>query len=131
MQRDAFMELNNNIIVFISQVITKPLKGELKKKQLKSWKILSIGELCRTTSSCWKISEGQEKYLRELSITPVGYFNHSRGVLHGSYKKLLPCGVTQELFCMVKMRYFRGTGMIFPRLICNLRAYGALFCNWK
>jgi hypothetical protein len=32
-------------------------------------------------------SEGQEKYLRELSITPVGYFtgaitNHSRAVSH-------------------------------------------------
>jgi hypothetical protein len=54
-------------------------------------------------------SEGQEKYLRELSITPVGYFT-------GSYKKSLPCGVPQELFCMAKMRYFRGTGMIFPRL---------------
>jgi hypothetical protein len=42
-------------------------------------------------------SEGQEKYLQELSITPK-YFtgaikNHSRAV-----------------------RYFRGTGMIFPRL---------------
>jgi 1-aminocyclopropane-1-carboxylate deaminase/D-cysteine desulfhydrase-like pyridoxal-dependent ACC family enzyme len=61
-------------------------------------------------------SEGQEKYLRELSITPVGAVNHSRGVLHESYKKSLPCGVPQELFCMVKMRYFRGTGMIFPRL---------------
>jgi hypothetical protein len=37
-------------------------------------------------------SEGQEKYLRELSITPVGYFtgagaikNHSRAVSHGNY----------------------------------------------
>jgi hypothetical protein len=35
------------------------------------------------------IGEGQEKYLLELSITPVGYFN-------GSYKKSLPCGVPQE-----------------------------------
>jgi hypothetical protein len=33
-------------------------------------------------------SEGQEKYLRELSITPVGYI-----VLHRSYKKSLPCSV--------------------------------------
>jgi hypothetical protein len=30
-------------------------------------------------------SEGQEKYLRELSITPVGYFT-------GGIKKSLPCG---------------------------------------
>jgi hypothetical protein len=52
-------------------------------------------------------SEGQEKYLPEPSITPVGYFtgaikNHSR--------------VPQELFCMAKMRYFRATEIIFPRL---------------
>jgi hypothetical protein len=35
-------------------------------------------------------SEGREKYLRELSITPVGYFtgaikNHSRAVSHRNY----------------------------------------------
>jgi hypothetical protein len=36
--------------------------------------------------------------------------------LNGSYKKSLLWGVPQELFCMVKMRYFRATGMIFPRL---------------
>jgi hypothetical protein len=35
-------------------------------------------------------SEGQEKYLRELSITPVGYFtgaikNHSCAVSHRHY----------------------------------------------
>jgi hypothetical protein len=35
-------------------------------------------------------SAGQEKYLRELSITPVGYFtgaikNHSRAVSHRNY----------------------------------------------
>jgi hypothetical protein len=35
-------------------------------------------------------SEGQEKYLREPSITPVGYFmgdikNHSRAVSHRNY----------------------------------------------
>jgi hypothetical protein len=53
-------------------------------------------------------SEGQEKYLRE------GYCTGS------SYKKSLLCGVPQELFCMVKMRYFRGTGMIFPRFIALL-----------
>jgi hypothetical protein len=66
-------------------------------------------------------SEGQEKYLRELSVTPVG---HSRGVpvLHGSYKKSLPCGVPQELFYMAKMRYLtlRGTGMIFPKVSFTL-----------
>jgi hypothetical protein len=55
------------------------------------------------------VSEGQEKYLRELSITPVGYFtgaikNHSLGcptgtILHGEI-----------------LRYFRATGVIFPRL---------------
>jgi hypothetical protein len=38
----------------------------------------------------FQCSEGQEKYLRELSITPVGYFtgaikNHSCGVSHGNY----------------------------------------------
>jgi hypothetical protein len=43
-----------------------------------------------------------------LSVTPVGYYkgameNHSRGT-------------PRELFCLVKMRYFRATGMIFPRL---------------
>jgi hypothetical protein len=42
----------------------------------------------------------------------TGAINHSRGVLLRS-----PCGVVpQELFSMAKMRYFRGTGMIFPRL---------------
>jgi hypothetical protein len=59
----------------------------------------------------------------------TGAINHSRGVLHGSNKKITPvgyftgaiknhsCGVSpQELYCMVKMRYFRVTGMIFPRL---------------
>jgi hypothetical protein len=61
------------------------------------------------TEDSKQTSEGQEKYLRELSITPVGYFT-------GAIKKSLPCGVPQELFCMVKIRYFRGTGMIFPRL---------------
>jgi hypothetical protein len=50
----------------------------------------------------------------------MGAINHSRApvgyLLHGSNKKSLPCGVPQELFCMAKMRYFRGTGMIFPSL---------------
>jgi hypothetical protein len=68
-------------------------------------KDLSIVHTYDTNAS----SEGQEKYLRELSITPVGYFT-------GAINKSLPCGVPQELFCLAKMRYFRGTGMIFPRL---------------
>jgi hypothetical protein len=32
----------------------------------------------------------------------TGAINHSLGVLHGSYKKSLPCSVPQELFCMAK-----------------------------
>jgi hypothetical protein len=65
-----------------------------------SWKYCT-----QTQSRNSDISEGQEKYLRELSITPVGYFtgaikNHSRVVSHRNYFA----------------RYFRGTGMIFPRL---------------
>jgi hypothetical protein len=40
----------------------------------------------------------------------TGAINHSRGVLHGRYKKSL-------LFCMAKIRYFRATGVIFRRLI--------------
>jgi hypothetical protein len=52
-------------------------------------------------------SEGQEKYLRELSITPVGYFtgatkNHSRAVSHRNY----------FAWQKAKMRYFRGTGVM-------------------
>jgi hypothetical protein len=62
----------------------------------------------------------------------TGAINHSCGVLHGSYKKSLPCSVPQELFCMVKMRYFRGTG---PKVSFTLDVIwghmGALFCNWK
>jgi hypothetical protein len=42
----------------------------------------------------------QEKYPRELSVTPVGYFT----------------GAIKKLFCMAKIRYFRATGVIFPRL---------------
>jgi hypothetical protein len=40
--------------------------------------------------------------------SPPKAINHTRGVFHGSNKK--------SLFSMAKMRYFRGTGMIFPRL---------------
>jgi hypothetical protein len=63
--------------------------------------------------SSTSISGCQEKYFRELS-------SHSRagGVPHRSYRKsVLWGGIPQELFfCMAKMRYFRATGMIFPRL---------------
>jgi hypothetical protein len=51
----------------------------------------------------WYISEGQEKYLRELSITPVGYFtgaikNHSRAVFHRNYFAWRKWGISEELF---------------------------------
>jgi hypothetical protein len=48
------------------------------------------------------ISEGQEKYLRELSITPVGYFtgaikNHSRVVVsHRNYFAWRKWGISEE-----------------------------------
>jgi hypothetical protein len=64
----------------------------------------------------------------------TGAINHSRGVLHGSYKKSLLWGVPRGLFCMVKMRYFRATGMIFPRLallLIEFEGMRELFCNWK
>jgi hypothetical protein len=51
------------------------------------------------------ISEGQEKYLRELSIIPVGY---SPGVLHGSYRSLL-WGTSRELSIKRKIVF-----LIFP-----------------
>jgi hypothetical protein len=38
---------------------------------------------------------------------------------YGSYQSLqwgYFTGAIKNLFCMVKMMYFRGTGMIFPRL---------------
>jgi hypothetical protein len=53
-------------------------------------------------------SEGREKYVRELSVTPVGYFT---GAIENSSR-----GVSPWDFCMAKMRYFGATGMIFPRL---------------
>jgi hypothetical protein len=58
-------------------------------------------------------SEVQEKYLRDLSITPVGNFtgtikNHSRAVSHRNY------------FAWRKTRYFRGTGMVFPKVSFTL-----------
>jgi hypothetical protein len=44
-------------------------------------------------------------------VMPVGCFT-------GAIRKSLLWGVPLELFCMAKMsrRYFRATGMIFPRL---------------
>jgi hypothetical protein len=55
-------------------------------------------------------SEGQEKYVWELSVTPVGYFtgaiSHSRGVLHGSYQSL-PWGTSREL-SVTPVGYFMG-----------------------
>jgi hypothetical protein len=90
------------------------LRGVLKRSN--EWKVtklgLKIGVLNRAVSArevpLYLIAY-QEKYLRELSITPVGYFMGA---------KSLPWawGVPQGLFCMVKMRYFRATGMIFPWL---------------
>jgi hypothetical protein len=46
-------------------------------------------------------SEGQEKYLRELSITPVGYFtgaikNHSHAVSHRNYFAWRKLGISEE-----------------------------------
>jgi hypothetical protein len=50
----------------------------------------------------------------------TGVISHSRGVLHGSYKKSLLWGVPRELFCMAKIRYFRATGVIFPKVSFTL-----------
>jgi hypothetical protein len=63
----------------------------------------------------------------------TGAINHSRGVLHGSYKKSLPWGVPREIFCMAKMRFQRNRNdfLKVSFTLCNLRAYGVLFCNWK
>jgi hypothetical protein len=58
-------------------------------------------------------SEGQEKYLRELSITPVGYFT-------GAIKKSLLWGVPQELFCMAKMEVFQRNRNDFPKVSFTL-----------
>jgi hypothetical protein len=81
--------------------------------------------------SWWKLlvhsSEGQEKYLREPSITPVGYFteaikNNSRAVSHRDYCAWRKWGISEEQEWFSQgYHYFR----------CNLRAYRALFCNWK
>jgi hypothetical protein len=62
----------------------------------------------------------QEKYLRELSVTPVGYFTGA---------KSLPWawGVPQGLFCMAWIRYFRATGMIFPRLPLRLMEFEGIW----
>jgi hypothetical protein len=53
------------------------------------------------------------KYAKSVKARRNTYGSYSS---RGSYKKSLPCGVPQELFCMAKMMYFKGTGMIFPRL---------------
>jgi hypothetical protein len=47
----------------------------------------------------------------------TGAISHSRLVLHGSW--CVPMG----LFCMAQMRYFRATGMIFPRLPLHLMEF--------
>jgi hypothetical protein len=57
----------------------------------------------------------------------VGYFmgdikNHSRAVSHRNYFACRKWGISEEQEWFSKgYLYFR----------CNLRAYGALFCNWK
>jgi hypothetical protein len=66
----------------------------------------------------WAIfEEGIHDGLPSYRSAPV----KARRNTYGSYQSLpwgtsLPCGVPQELFFMAKMRYFRGTGTIFPRL---------------
>jgi hypothetical protein len=97
-----------------------------------------------------RVLHGSYLEIWDLSITPVGYFtgaiwkygiyqsllwgtsrelsgnmgsiSHSRGVLHGSYLKITPvaCPDPMGLFFLAKMRYFRATGMIFPRLLLLL-----------
>jgi hypothetical protein len=91
----------------------------------KGWVISKIQERFRVSSrNQWKPGE-----------ILTGAINHSRGVLHRSYKKSLQWGVPQELFCMAKIKYFRATGVIFPRLALTYMEFegiwGALFCNWK
>jgi hypothetical protein len=49
----------------------------------------------------WVHSEGQEKYLRELSVTPVGYFTgaikiHSRAVSHRNYFAWRKWGISEK-----------------------------------
>jgi hypothetical protein len=64
---------------------------------------------CRGAANIWQWNQWRpgEILIRELSITPVGYFtgaiHHSRAVSHSNY------------FAWRKW-YFKGTGMIFPRL---------------
>jgi hypothetical protein len=59
---------------------------------LKNWWYIigNEGEPVKQWLGCYTCSEGQEKYLREISITPVGYFmgaikNHSCGMSHRNY----------------------------------------------
>jgi hypothetical protein len=74
--------------------VSTSCRGHIHKSYARSW-MCRCGDLWSSvrmlilglSPSC---SEGQEKYLRELSITPVGYFtgaikNHSRAVSHRNY----------------------------------------------
>jgi hypothetical protein len=77
-----------------------------------------------TTGCATMIRACQEKYIQDQSLP--------WGILHGSYGKSLPScpwGVARGLYCLAKMKYFRATGMIFPRLpLCLdgiwLKVYG-------
>jgi hypothetical protein len=56
---------------------------------------------CPKSKMATRCSERQEKYLRELSITPVGYFtgaiqNHSSAVSHRNYFEWRKCGISEE-----------------------------------
>jgi hypothetical protein len=77
--------------------------------------------------SVYWCSEGQEKYLQELSITPVGYFtgaieNHS-------------CGCPMGTIFHGENKVFQSNRSDFPMVSFTLngiwRHMGALFCNWK
>jgi hypothetical protein len=50
----------------------------------------------------------------------MGAINHSRGVLHRSYKKSLPCGVPQELFCIGENEVFQRNRNHFPKVSFTL-----------
>jgi hypothetical protein len=77
--------------------------------------LLSMTNLHVDSSAC------QEKYLRELSVTPVGYFTGAKSlpwawgvpatgtILHGVNE------------------YFRATGMIFPRLPLHLMEFEGIW----
>jgi hypothetical protein len=79
---------------------------------LSTFDLTALGMYCTMNQKCgesWpsknniisSISEGQEKYLRELSITPVGYFtgainNHSHAVSHRNYFAWRKWGISEE-----------------------------------